>query len=527
MPYGTNEFLDTVDVCSDFLTYEIRVPNSKGCTSTSNNPGGMYQDIINPYIPVLYWVTLDTVTGYVTMCWNQNAAPDTYGYEIYGLVNGFWQPIDTVWGIGTTCYTDTVHEADLHPVSYRITAFDSCFTSTVPQTYQTSALSTAHTTIYDETSYDICEKEIDLDWTPYQGWADGVDHYDIITSVGGSPFDVIATVDGNTFTYKHKNLMYDVNYCYYIRASGVNDSISYSNRVCRFTDRPSPANWHYLATASYNLGNEIEVLTYTDGSASVNSYELDVKGPQDSQFDVASILQPTGSDWLQYNDANIHPDEGAYEYKTYLIDSCGNVGAISNTVRTVFLEVQVDPVALENVLSWSSYVGFDGGISHYNIYRGEDGIFTSTPIATTIPGVRSYVDDVSDKMDSEGQFCYRVEAVEEVNSYGFSKTAFSNNVCATLDPIVYIPNAFIVNSVNPTFKPIISLYEFDSYQLQIYDRWGEVIFTTDNADVGWNGYGVGNGLVSEGVYIYVVTFEDRDAKQYVYRGTVTMLIYDP
>ena len=527
VPFGTNEFVDTVDVCSDFLTYEIRIPNAAGCTSTSNDPGGLYQDIINPYIPVMYWVTVDTVTGNVTMCWEQNAALDTYGYEIYGLVNGFWIPIDTVWGIGTTCYTTSIHNADIHPESYRITAFDSCYTTAVPPTFQTSALSTAHTTVHGLTQYDICAKDITLNWTAYNGWTDGVDHYDVIVSIGGSPFDVIATVDGNTFQYNHTNQNYDLNYCYYIRAVGVNDSISYSNRFCQFTDRPSEANWHYLASASYNLGNEVEVLTYTDGAASVNSYEVEVMGPFDSVFDLAEILQPTGSNWIQYNDFNVQPDAGSYAYKVSIIDSCGNVGFVSNVARTVFLEVETDHTAMQNVLSWTSYVGFDGSILQYNIYRGEDGIFPATPIATTIPGVRSYVDDVSDQMDSEGQFCYRVEAVEETNSYGFEETAFSNTVCATIEPLVYIPNAFIINGENPVFKPVISLYEFDSYQLDIFDRWGRVIFTTDNADAGWNGTGVGNGLVSEGVYVYMLTFEDRDAKEYVYRGTVTMLIDRP
>ncbi|MBD3637158.1 MAG: gliding motility-associated C-terminal domain-containing protein [Crocinitomicaceae bacterium] len=522
VPYGTNELIDTIDVCNDFLTYEIRIPNSKGCTSTSNDNGAMLQDIINPYIPVIHWVSVDTVTDYVDICWNQNAAEDTYGYVIYGLVNGFWIELDTVWGIGTTCYEYMLTNSMNEPESFRITAFDSCATATVPPTFQTSALSSPHTTVYVEDVINICDRDITLNWTPYEGWP--VDHYDIIVSVGASPYDVIATVDGNASSWVHTNLMYDVNYCYYVRAVGENDSISYSNRDCRVIDRPSEANFHYLATASYNLSNEIEVLTYTDGSAAVNSYELEVKGPLDNQFDLAEILQPNGTDWILYTDTDVQPDVGPYQYKVSLIDSCGNIGQVSNVARTVFLEVEIDQAGMQTILSWSSYVGFDGNIVQYNIYRGIDGVFPSTPYATTLPGVRSFVDNVTDQMESEGQFCYRVEAVESVNSYGFAESAFSNTVCATLDPLVYIPNAFIVNGENPIFLPVISLFEFDSYQLDIYDRWGQVIFTTNDKDEGWNGTGVGNGLVSEGVYIYMVTFEDRDAKKHVYRGSVTMLI---
>lgn len=527
VPYGTNELIDTIDVCNADMAYEIRIPSSAGCTSTSNDPSGNFSDIINPYIPILHWVTIDTVSGFVEMCWTPNAAPDTYGYEIYGLISGFWTPIDTVWGINTTCYTHVLHSADIAPASYRITAFDSCLTNAVPATYQTSALSPQHTTVFSQTAYDICEKDITIDWTPYGGWVDGVDHYDVIASVGASPYDIIATVGGTESSYKHTGLTYDLNYCYYIRSVGVNDSISYSNKVCRYTDRPSEAQWHYLAAASYNLGNEVEILTYTDGSASVNSFEAEVNGPFDTQFDLLSIIQPNGTDWIQYDHTDVEPDAGAYEYQVSLIDSCGNVGFVSNVAKTVYLQVEVDHVTMQNVLSWTAYEGFDGGVGFYNIYRGEDGVFTSTPIGSTSSGVRSFVDDVSSELDSEGQFCYRVEAVEEMNSYGFAQTAFSNNVCATIAPLVYIPNAFIVNSHNPVFKPVLSLYEFDSYKLEIFDRWGQIIYTTDNPDEGWGGQGPGNGLVSEGTYIYMLTFEDRDAKEYVYRGHVTMLIYEP
>lgn len=523
-PYGQNEFLDTIDVCNDFLTYEIRIPNAAGCTSTSNDEGAMLSDIINPYIPILDWVTIDTTNEFVNLSWNQNPAPDTYAYVVYGLIGGFWLPIDTVWGIGNTNYTYTATNSANVPESFRITAFDSCLTNAVPPTYQTSALSNPHTTIHVTNELEVCDKNVSLTWTPYLGWTEGVRQYEIIASVGGSSFDVIATVDSNVYSYTHESLIYDINYCYYIRAVSNNDSISYSNRNCRFIERPSQANFHYLATASHTLMNEIEVVLYTDAAAAVNSYEVEVKGPLDSDFSVVGFLDPSVSNFISYFDNDVFPERGAYEYKVNLIDSCGNIGDVSNTVRTVFLRADVDHVNFVNTLSWSAYDGFDGSIVQYNIYRGEDGIFPSTPIATTIAGVRSYEDDVSAFFNSsEGQFCYRVEAIESMNSHGFSETAFSNTVCATLEPVVYIPNAFFINGENPIFMPIINLFEFDSYELNIFDRWGGIVFTTDDRNLGWDGTGQ-LGLKPEGTYVYFLRFEDRDGKEYEYRGSVTMLI---
>jgi hypothetical protein len=525
VPYGgTNSMIDTVDVCDAFLTYEIRIQNAAGCTSTSNDPGLQLQDIINPWIPELYWVTIDTTTDFVDLSWNINPSDDTYGYIVYGLIGGFWTPIDTVYGILNTTYTYTATNSANMAETFRIAAFDSCWTSNIPPTYQTSALGPAHTTIYLQNTYDICGKTIDLTWTHYMGWPEAVKNYEVIVSIGGSPFEVIATLPSTQNTYTHSNVFYDANYQYFIRAISNFDTISFSNRSTRFTEQPSAAGFHYLASASHNLSGQVDLLLYTDGTASVQGYEIEVMGPLDSDFSLLAALTPTGSNFISYTDAAVFPERGAYQYRINLVDSCGQVGAVTNIARTVFLQVTTDHVQMINELSWSSYQGFDGSIVQYNVYRGINGVFDINPIGTTLPGVRSYVDDVSAYFDSQGQFCYRVEAVESLNSYNLAETAFSNTVCATIDPVVYIPNAFIVNGENPVFLPVVSLFDFDSYNLVLYDRWGGEIYITTDRNEGWDGRDAGGNLKPEGTYVYYLTFTDRDNKQYQFRGIVTMLI---
>ncbi|RYM34594.1 T9SS type B sorting domain-containing protein [Brumimicrobium glaciale] len=73
----------------------------------------------------------------------------------------------------------------------------------------------------------------------------------------------------------------------------------------------------------------------------------------------------------------------------------------------------------------------------------------------------------------------------------------------------FIPNAFTPNGdkFNNNFKPIFTS-EFDpmNYQLQIYNRWGEIIFESNNAEIGWDG-SYDNRMVEEGVYIWIVRFK--------------------
>jgi len=76
----------------------------------------------------------------------------------------------------------------------------------------------------------------------------------------------------------------------------------------------------------------------------------------------------------------------------------------------------------------------------------------------------------------------------------------------------YVPNSFTPNGdgLNNTFQPVFeSGYEPTQYSLLIFNRWGQVMFESYNADYGWNGRLQNNGdIVQDGVYPWVITFTD-------------------
>jgi gliding motility-associated-like protein len=96
-----------------------------------------------------------------------------------------------------------------------------------------------------------------------------------------------------------------------------------------------------------------------------------------------------------------------------------------------------------------------------------------------------------------------------------------------LDQTVYIPNAFTPdgNELNPVFEVVFGDYTHVlNYQMVIYNRWGEVVFSTTDPYTSWNGTGT-NGLVQDGIYAYVVKIEtDCDGNQiWVKNGHVAVL----
>lgn len=94
--------------------------------------------------------------------------------------------------------------------------------------------------------------------------------------------------------------------------------------------------------------------------------------------------------------------------------------------------------------------------------------------------------------------------------------------------IYYIPNSFTPDGdqYNPTFKPIFTTgYDVFNYNLVIYNRWGETVFESYNADIGWDGtYGADSEKIVEGTYIYKIEFKTtRSDERKTVVGHVTLL----
>lgn len=76
--------------------------------------------------------------------------------------------------------------------------------------------------------------------------------------------------------------------------------------------------------------------------------------------------------------------------------------------------------------------------------------------------------------------------------------------------IYYVPNSFTPDGdeFNQTFLPVFtSGYDPFKYHLSIYNRWGELIFESYDASIGWDGTYGGN-LVQDGTYTWQITFGD-------------------
>jgi gliding motility-associated-like protein len=126
-------------------------------------------------------------------------------------------------------------------------------------------------------------------------------------------------------------------------------------------------------------------------------------------------------------------------------------------------------------------------------------------------------------------------AYEETGNYLITLVAYTENGCTDTasklivikeDLIFYVPNAFTPdgNKHNETFLPIFtSGFDIYGYNLLIFNRWGEVVFESNNSNVGWDGT-YGGETAPEGVYVWQIKVKVIGVdKPEVHRGHVSLL----
>ncbi len=134
---------------------------------------------------------------------------------------------------------------------------------------------------------------------------------------------------------------------------------------------------------------------------------------------------------------------------------------------------------------------------------------------------------------------------EKEGEYDITMIAYSDEGCTdtAVRPMVvkptaniFVPNVFIPNPAGPSggdissatgqlintvFYPVPNK-PVKSLIFQIFNRWGEVIFESQDVNIGWDGY-VNGKLATQSVYIYRVDVKFTDGSEETIIGDVTLL----
>lgn len=107
------------------------------------------------------------------------------------------------------------------------------------------------------------------------------------------------------------------------------------------------------------------------------------------------------------------------------------------------------------------------------------------------------------------------------NAQGCADT-FYLTVIVEQETMIYLPNAFTPNSngLNESFLAYGT--NVDDFNMMIFDRWGNLLFESDDISKGWDGTSHSQ-FCQQDVYAWRITYADKRGKKYQRVGHVTLI----
>jgi gliding motility-associated-like protein len=206
--------------------------------------------------------------------------------------------------------------------------------------------------------------------------------------------------------------------------------------------------------------------------------------------------------------SNVFDQVGCYDVTLTVTDDNG----CSNSSSSVdYICVEAPPIAsftpsateLSSFATEVSFLNSSYGASSYNWTFGESSYSIEENPVYVFP-------------EDEGEYVVTLVASSPL---GCSDVATAT-ITVKEELVFFVPNTFTPDNddYNEVFKPVFySGFDPYDFSLLIFNRWGEIVFESRNAEVGWDGsYGSNNEIeiVQDGTYTWVIRYRISENKGY-------------
>ena len=176
-------------------------------------------------------------------------------------------------------------------------------------------------------------------------------------------------------------------------------------------------------------------------------------------------------------DANVDNSQKSNCYKIAFLDQCGSTSIPSDAFCTTFLSE-----ASKNELLWTGQTPFaDTDISTFEVQSYDENTGAVSAVTSLSATQLKYTPDLSGFVE-EARFRIRVIAPDGSESY-------SNVYTIPLTVKILLPDAFTPNNdaLNDNLEVKGTFRRIASFEFQIYNRWGNPVFISDDPLKTWDG----------------------------------------
>ncbi len=390
--------------------------------------------------------------------------------------------------------TFTVRNADLTKGSYcfRLSANDGC----------ENVGSTSNTVCTVSLIAVAQNRQNALKWSEYP-ILDGFQNYKIQKN-GTS----ISTITGRLIsTYTDAAVTCGEQYCYQIVAKiDKAESISELKCVKAISDEVPAMVRSPFVSVLENQQIEVRAVAPLQGATTYRYKTVFLKATAGSNDFVEVAVKDNA---LNFIDADVKTSENTYCYKIQYENACGNRSEPTPPLCSILLESKTG-----TTINWSNEWPFSVPVNRYVLqkYDEKDNLIFENDLG----GNTTFSPDLDDP--NQQLFRYRVLAFAQGNA----ALSYSNFYVFRRNAQVFIPDAFSPNGDNINDVLLVKGVFIDKFQMIILNRWGSVLFSTDNQKTGWDGT-YNNEQMPEGTYIYKIEVIDALGQPFVKTGTVLLL----
>ncbi|MCB0733348.1 MAG: gliding motility-associated C-terminal domain-containing protein, partial [Bacteroidetes bacterium] len=356
---------------------------------------------------------------------------------------------------------------------------------------------------------------VSLNWSRYAGW-DNIAFQLLYRKKANGAYEEVAKLDGNALSYTD-SMLCDDSYIYFIEAHHADGRITQSNRSLakpKYISNELPIDVEVVSVKN----EAIEVSWLPAQSSNIQHYRLEKMDSTGFYVLDTKIFDAQTTNFL---DQNVQVNDASYRYRLTSTDHCGSESNPGLYGKSILLRAQYSDH--KSTLTWNSYEQWQDGVKHYLVQlKTPNGYET----LATVPGNVLYYTDREVHKEVKGEYCYRICAV----SYFDGIQSLSNQVCIFGESFMWIPNAFSPNEddLNTVFRPTANFINmvqdgtYQTYEMKIYNRWGELLFRTTDINEGWDGSYRGEQTPPSS-YVYHIRAKGLDNVIYNYKGTIRLM----
>jgi gliding motility-associated-like protein len=387
--------------------------------------------------------------------------------------------------------------------------------------------------IFLDTAKDNCNNSYNVIISGGSELERGVAYYKVFLKTENNEFkylDSIPAIPGknNQYPYKLDSLEEGKRYVFFVRAYNEYGNASASSMRYKFSptfdNTAAPKEFHLksISTSSRDVQN-IAHFIYKGASTKVfkrfelvrfncTSTEANKKDRQETVVATIPFVSPLIEDYF-IKDLTAKVFTQSYCYYVRAINSCELNAGETDVHKTMLLDIKEGKDVYHQKLYWNNYEGFDKGVSEYKIYRVIDLKPTKDVYKIVTPSslrdLNVYEDDLHDLTTRDVRVLYFIEAIENSGNVFGSDSAMSNIDTANSNSDFFVPSAFSPNgnTENQVFKPSRFYIDLQNYKFEIYNRFGQIVWSTTDPNKGWDGK-----EAQSDVYVYKIYFVDAEGR---------------